>query len=177
MMAPYGTTLLVIQGNADEAVCNAVLWYESDLQGRGREVGKIVVKTTFSYCHTEPTLQSLFLKSESLVNFIKVKVDSRVVRAILYSKLGWDDRNRIKKKLEKDVESFTLCLCCTTCGCAVLCCGLCGAYDQKSSNVNEDYYCEKMTEENPKNKTAELAYDFEASSATQNASAPIVMAR
>jgi hypothetical protein len=161
MDSSYGATPLTVQVNVDEAVHNAVLWYESDLEGRGRELGKTIVKTKFAFTRTEPAMSTFFYKNENLVSFLTLQVDPKAARAVLYSKEGWKSRNRVKKELEKEAENCSLWLCFGTCGCAVCCCGLCGKCDRNVPKLNEDYYCTKMTEESP-GQTTDVAYELVA---------------
>jgi hypothetical protein len=155
----YGATPLTVQVNVDEDVYNAVLWYESDLEGRGREFGKTIVKTKFEYSLTEPAMSTFFYKNDNLVTFLKSQVDPKAARAVLYSKEGWQTRTRVKRELEKGAETCSLWLCLGTCGCAVLCCGLCGKCDRNTAKLNEDSYCGIMEEENP-GQTTKVAYEL-----------------
>jgi hypothetical protein len=159
----YGTTPLTIQVNVDEGVYNAVLWYESDLNGQGRELGKTIVKTKFEYSLTEPAMSTYFYKNDNLVTYLKSEVDPKAARAILYSKEGWQARTRVKRELEKETETCSLWLCFLTCGCAVCCCGLCGKCDKNTAKLNEDSYCsimaELMAEADP-GKMTSVAYEL-----------------
>jgi hypothetical protein len=158
-MESYGKTPLTIQVNVDEGVYNAVLWYESDHEGRGRELGKTIVKTKFEYSLTEPAMSTFFYKNDNLVTFLKSQVDPKAARAVLYSKEGWQTRTRVKRELEKETETRSLWLCFASCGFFVFCCGLFGKCDKNTTKLNEESYCSIMEEENP-GKTANMAYQL-----------------
>jgi hypothetical protein len=159
MESNSATTPLSVQVKAEEGVHNAVLWYETDMEGRGHENGKTIVKTKFEYALTEPLMSTFFFKDENLVTFLKSHVDPKAARAVLYSKEGWKNRNRIKKELEKGAETNALWLCFGTCGCAVCCGGCCGKCDKNTAKLNEDSYCSIMAEENP-GHTTKMAYEL-----------------
>jgi hypothetical protein len=104
-------------------------------------------------------MSTFFYKNDNLVTFLKSQVDPKAARAVLYSKEGWQTRTRVKRKLEKEAETCSLWLCFGTCGCAVLCCGLCGKCEKHAAKLNEDSYCSIIAEENP-SKTTNVAYQL-----------------
>ena len=153
---------LNIQVNVDESDHNAVLWYETEAAGVGRETGQTVTKTKIVYAKVVPDMVTYFHESDGLVSVLRGSTDPNVKRAILYSTDGFGHRSRIKKETEQRVERWSLWLCCATCCCAVCWAKCCPKIDRGVDQLNEHTYSAKIAEEFPENCET-INYDFRRS--------------
>jgi hypothetical protein len=141
---------------------NAVLHYEAEYVP---ETTKLAVqKVFFDQVQTEPALQALFVKSASLDLFVTQHVNSTASNIVLYSTEGLAKRNQAKREIEDAVTRKTCIGCCLTCGlifCVAGCCDPCGATDVGETNLTEQGYCQKLTEQYPGQTQQDPTLGFE----------------
>jgi hypothetical protein len=152
--------------NVPELSSNAVLWYESTVAGQGRESGKRISKSYYVNARTDPELRSSFYDADSLVSFVKQHIDANASSAILFSSIGFQRRNQVKKKLEDKIETRSSWILCLTCGLAVCCCGCCGCLDKDASQLNEKNYCLRIQSDFPAETTENPDYIFNVGQST-----------
>jgi hypothetical protein len=99
-----------------------------------------IVKTKFKYSLTEPAM-SFFIRTTIVVT--KSQVDPK--RRELFSIPKRAGRPGPASNSRKEAETLLgLWYAFGTCGCAVLCCGLCGKCDKNTAKLNEESYCSIM---------------------------------
>jgi hypothetical protein len=154
---------LSLEWNVDESVHNAVLWYETEHDGQGREAGKTITKMHIIHARTEPEMDTYFYRGASLLDFLKKNCDSATARAVLYSQKGFEARMRVKKEVDAKIESRSLWLCCCTCGlilCRFCCCCPGRNWEKDVDKLNDDYYCSRLKEEHPDVTREDVVYQF-----------------
>lgn len=136
-------SILNIKLNVNEDEHNAILWLKTANLGQGREEGQTITKERFVYTKVEPEMSVFFDRSEALLTLIK-ESEPALTDTILYSREAYVERSRIKRELERKVETWSLSLCCATCCCAVCWAACCPKIDRGVDQLNEITYCEKI---------------------------------
>jgi hypothetical protein len=142
--------------------CNAILCYEAEYVPETSK--QAVQKVFFKQVQTEPNLQTLFVLSANLDQFVTQQVDSTASNIVLYSVEGLAKRNKAKREIEDAVTRKTCIGCCLTCGlilCVAGCCDPCGATDVGETNLTEQGYCQKLTEQYPGQTQQDPTLGFE----------------
>jgi len=151
---------LSIELEVSEATHNAVLWYESEFAGQGREAGQTITKAHFVFVRTVPPVSTYFVRdSHDLLAFVRDSKDCEASKAILYSSEGFAKRSLIKRDVEKKVEKRSRRLCFLTCCFAICFAPCCPRCDKDVPKLNEDYYCSQMKKEYP-DKCKETEYQI-----------------
>jgi len=168
--AKYGSTSLGLEFGVDESVSNAVLWYQTETAGRGREEGRTITKAHLVPSRTTPTpLFIYFCSGDDLLSFVKKHLDGNAVRSVLYSKEGFDARMAVKRDVEARIERRSLWLCCCTCGlilCRFCCCCPGRNWEKDVNKLNEEHYCGQLNERYP-DRTTESTYNFTTATTDQ----------
>lgn len=155
-------TSLSIDWEVEESSHNAVVWYEAETAGVGRETGKTITKTHFVSIRTTPSMSTYFYSGQNLVNYIKHH-DPNASRGVLYSSEGFEARMQVKKEVDDSINKNSLLWCCLTCGLVCCCfCPCCPRFCKREKNVenlNDDYYCRQLKERYPE-KTQDVHYVF-----------------
>jgi hypothetical protein len=128
---------------------------------------QVVKKVFFTPVTTEPALQTLFVLSANLDQFVTEHVNSTASNIVLYSTEGLAKRNQAKREIEDAVTRKTCIGCCLTCGlilCVAGCCDPCGATDVGETNLTEQGYCQKLTEQYPEQTQQDPTLGFELDS-------------